>query len=101
MTATPPRLDRLERMAVGVDRNRIALHVPGAALVPFRMTATRTSFRQAWDHEVGGVRVPHHYIKSTAMGGRTIFQVERVEIGVELAPDTFTLQSFTESGPGK
>ncbi len=32
------------------------------------------------------------------MGGRMIFQVERVEVGVELAPDTFTLQPSAESG---
>jgi hypothetical protein len=33
------------------------------------------------------------------MGGRMIFQVERVEGGVE--PDTFTLQPSTASGRGK
>ena len=35
------------------------------------------------------------------IGGRMIFQVERVEVGVKLAPDTFTLQPSTESGRGK
>ena len=35
------------------------------------------------------------------MGRRMIFQVDRVEVGVELAPDTFTLQPSTESGRGK
>jgi hypothetical protein len=32
------------------------------------------------------------------VSGRSIFQVERVEVGVELAPDTFALQPSTESG---
>ena len=36
-------------------------------------------------------------IAPTEMGGRTIFQAERVEVGVELAPGTFTLQPSTES----
>jgi hypothetical protein len=31
----------------------------------------------------------------------TIFQVERVEVGVELTSDTFTLQPATESGRRK
>jgi len=31
------------------------------------------------------------------MGGRMIFQAERVEVGVALAPGTFTLQPSTES----
>ena len=46
------------------------------------------------------MRVPHGYIESTEIGGRMIFQVERVEIGVRLAPDTFTLQ-LAESGRTK
>ena len=35
------------------------------------------------------------------MAGRTIFQVDRVEVGLGLAPDTFTLPPCTESGGGK
>ena len=61
-----------------------------------RSTTTYSDYR-----EVGGMRVPHRYIESTEMGGRTIFQVERVEVGVELAPDTFTLQPLTVSGGGR
>ena len=41
--------------------------------------------------EVGGMRVPHRYLESNDFVGRAIYQVERVEVGVELAPDTFTL----------
>lgn len=47
------------------------------------------------------MRVPHRYIESTEIGGRMIFQVERVEVGVELAPDTFTLQASTAPGQAK
>ena len=52
------------------------------------VTTTYSDYR-----EVGGMRVPYRYITSTDFTGRAIFQVERVEIGVELAPDTFTLQA--------
>lgn len=50
---------------------------------------------------LGVMRVPHRYIESPEMGERGIFQVERVEVGIALAPDTFTLQPSTESGRGK
>ena len=46
-------------------------------------------------------RVLCTHVESTEIGGRTIYQVERVEVGVKLAPDTFTLQPSTESGRGK
>lgn len=36
-------------------------------------------------------------VESTGMGGRRIFQVERVEVGLEQAPDTFTLGPFAAS----
>jgi hypothetical protein len=50
--------------------------------------------------EVGGMRIPHRYIVSTEMGGRMIFQVERAEVDVELAPDTFTLDPGS-AAPGR
>ena len=34
-------------------------------------------------------------------GGREMFQVKRVGVGVELAQDTFALQPSTGSGRGK
>jgi hypothetical protein len=58
-------------------------------------TTTYSDYR-----EVGGLRVPHRYVKSSDALGRTIYQVERVEVGVELAPDTFTLPAPT-SGQGR
>ena len=51
-------------------------------------TTTYSEYR-----EVGGLRVPHRYIESNDFVGRAIYEVERVEVGVELAPDTFTLKS--------
>lgn len=60
------------------------------------VTTTYSDYR-----EVGGMRVPHRYIASTDVAGRTIFQVERVEINVDLPPDTFTLQPSTSPGSGK
>ena len=38
-------------------------------------------------------------VSSHDVAGRTIYQVERVEVGIELAPDTFIFQSSVESGP--
>jgi hypothetical protein len=59
------------------------------------MTTTYSDYR-----EVGGRRIPHHYIESNEFLGRAIFQVERVEVGVELAPDTFTLEPSAQD-PGR
>lgn len=39
--------------------------------------------------DVGGMRVPYRYVETSEQAGRTIFDVERVEVGVELSPDTF------------
>ena len=36
-------------------------------------------------------------VESIGMGGRTIFQVERVGVGVEEPPDTFTVGPFAAS----
>jgi hypothetical protein len=60
------------------------------------VTTTYSDYR-----EVGGMRVPHRYIASTDVAGRTIFQVERVEVDAELPPDTFTLEPFTSPGSGR
>lgn len=38
------------------------------------------------------MRVPYRYVESNELTGRTIYQVESVEVGVELKPDLFTLQ---------
>jgi hypothetical protein len=71
-----------------------SMWVPEAGAIP--ITATYSDYR-----EVAGMRVPHRYIESTEMAGPAIYQVERVEVGAQLAPDTFTLQPSTASGRGK
>ena len=37
-----------------------------------------------------GCALPYRYVESNDMAGRTICQVESVEVGVELRPDVFT-----------
>ena len=76
----------------------MTVHLSVRSISAFAMpvTTTYSDYR-----EVGGMRMPHRYIEFTEMGGSMIFQVDRVEVGVELAPDTFTLQHSTESGRGK
>jgi CubicO group peptidase (beta-lactamase class C family) len=66
------------------------------AAVALQVTTTYSDYR-----EVGGRRVPHRYTTSSEMTGRTMFQVERVEVGVVFAPDTFTLPALTASGGGR
>ena len=86
----PPALVSLDAETGDVLQTQQAMWVPEAGAIP--TTTTYSDYR-----EVGGMRVPHRYIESTEMGGRMIFQAERVEVGVELAPGTFTLQPSTES----
>ena len=86
--------DRVDAETGDVLQTQQAMWVPEAGAIP--TTITYSDYR-----DVGGMRVPHHYIESTEMGGRTIYQVERVETGVDLAPDTFTLLPSTGSGRGK
>ena len=63
-----------------------------------RMAFARKSTEAVRDHDVtphpGGVR-------RATMRTTGSVQVERVEAGVELAPDTFTLQPSTASGRGR
>jgi CubicO group peptidase (beta-lactamase class C family) len=85
-SATPTLAERLDRLATEFDRSRIDLHVPGAVLAIVR------------GEEVIFAR---GYIESAEFLGRAIYHVERVEVGVELAPDTFTLGSLTTSSGGR
>lgn len=57
------------------------------------VTTTYSDYR-----DVGGMRVPHRYIESNDSAGRAIYQVERVEVGVKLAPQTLALQALTATG---
>jgi hypothetical protein len=67
-----------------VLQDQRTLVFPGVGNVP---TTTYADYRL-----LSGRRVPYRYVESTEMSGRTIYQVERVEVGVELNPSTFTLQ---------
>ena len=40
-------------------------------------------------------------IAARIVAGRTIFQMERVEVNVELPPETFTLEPSTSPGSGR
>jgi hypothetical protein len=93
----PPALVSLDAETGDVLQTQQTMwSVDAGVAVAMPVTTTYSDYR-----EVGGMRMPHRYIESTEMGGRMIFQVDRVEVGVELAPDTFTLQPSTESGRGK
>ena len=71
------------------DQQTISFAEAGA----MRVTTTYSDYR-----DVGGMRVPHRHVASTDLVGRTIYEVERVEVGVTLAPDIFTLRALTVSG---
>ena len=74
------------------DRRTMSFAEAGA----MRVTTTYSDYR-----DIGGMRVPHRYVESNDLIGRTIYEVERVEVGVTLAPELFTLQPLTASGGGR
>ena len=99
MTA-PTLAERLDRLAAEFDRNRIDLHLPGAVLRGEEVIVDEG--RMQWDDPVEKYLSEFKLkVRSNDPNGRMIFQVERVEVGVKLAPDTSTLQPSTESGRGK
>ncbi len=83
----PPALVSLDAETGDVLQTQQTMWIPGAGAIP--VTTTYSDYR-----EVRGMRVPHRCTESTEMVGRTIYEVERVEVGVELAPDTFTLEPY-------
>ena len=90
-----------QRLMVAVDaetgdvlQDRRTMSFAEAGAMP--ATTTYSDYR-----DVGGMRVPHRYVESNDQIGRTIYEVERVEVGVTLAPDIFTLQALTASGGGR
>jgi hypothetical protein len=99
----PTLAERLERVAAEFDRNRIDLHLPGAVLAIVRgEEVISDEGRMQWDDPVGEDLSEFKLkVRSNDPNSRMIFQVERVEVGVKLAPDTSTLQPSTESGRGK
>lgn len=59
-------------------------------------TTTYSDYR-----DINGMRIPHRHTTSMDVTGRTIFQVESVEVGPKLPPDTFAPPPSTASGRGK
>jgi CubicO group peptidase (beta-lactamase class C family) len=93
----PPALVSLDAETGDVlQTHQTMWSVDAGVAVAMPVTTTYSDYR-----DVSGMRMPHRYMESTEMGGRMIFQVDRVEVGVDLAPDTFTLQPSTASGRGK
>ena len=90
----PPTLVAVDAETGDVLQDRRTMSFAEAGAMP--VTTTYSDYR-----DVGGMRVPHRYVESNDLIGRTIYEVERVEVGVELAPDTFTLQPSTEPGRRK
>ena len=87
----PPVPVSLDAETGDVLQTQQAMWVAEAGAIP--TTTTYSDYR-----EVGGMRVPHRYVESNDLIGRTVYEVERVEVGVTLAPDIFTLQPLTASG---
>lgn len=102
MTA-PTLAQRLDRLAAEFDRNCIDLHLPGAVLMIVRGEEVIVDEgRMQWDDPVEKYLSEFKLkVRSNDPNGRMIFHVERVEVGVKLAPDTFTLQPSTELGREK
>jgi hypothetical protein len=89
----PPTLVAVDAETGDVLQTQQTLWSGEAGAMPF--TTTYSDYR-----EIGGLRVAHSYIEQNEFLGRAIFQVERVEVGVELAPDTFTLE-LSAQDPGR
>jgi hypothetical protein len=81
----PPTLVSVDAETGDVLQDQRTLTFAGTGRLP--MTTT-----YADDRDVGGMRVPHRYVETAEPIGHTIYEVERVEVGVELNPDVFTLQ---------
>jgi CubicO group peptidase (beta-lactamase class C family) len=82
----PPLLVSLDAETGDVLQTQQTVWYGHAGALP--TTTTYSDYR-----EVGGMRMAHHYIETTEITGRAIYEVERVEVGVELDADVFALQS--------
>jgi CubicO group peptidase (beta-lactamase class C family) len=104
--AAPTLAERLDRLAAEFDRNRIEFHVPGAVLAVVRGFGVADIEKTPVTPDTPFLIASATKAFTATLGmlldeGRTIFQVECVEVGVELAPDTFALRPSTASGRGK
>jgi CubicO group peptidase (beta-lactamase class C family) len=99
--ATPLLAERLDRRAAEFDRNRIDLHGERAVLAIGR--GEDVIFARGFG--IAGIKkqapiTPDTQFKLARSNERSDPATLR-EVGVELAPDTFTLQPSAESGQGK
>jgi len=90
----PPTLVAVDAETGDVLQDRRTMSFAEAGAMP--VTTTYSDYR-----DIGGMRVPHRYVESNDLIGRTIYEVERVEVGVTLAPEVFTLQALTGSDGGR
>jgi hypothetical protein len=86
----PPMRVSVDAETGDVLQTQQAMWVPEAGAMP--VTTTYSDYR-----DVGGRRVPHRYVESNDQIGRTIYEVERVQVGVKLPAEIFTLQASTAS----
>ena len=90
----PPALVAVDAETGDVLQHRRTMSFAEAGAIA--VTTTYSDYR-----EIGGMRVPHRYVESNDQMGRTIYEVERVEVGIELPAGTFTLEPSTSPGSGK
>jgi hypothetical protein len=81
----PPVIVSVDAETGDVLHEQRTVAIPGGGGLP--MTTTYSDYR-----DVRGIRVPYRYVESNEQTGRTIYQVESVDVSVALDPDIFTLQ---------
>ena len=80
----PPVIVSVDAQTGDVLHEQRTVAIPGGGGLP--MTTTYSDYR-----DVRGRRVPYRYVESNEQAGRTLYQVESVDVGVELDPNVFTL----------
>jgi hypothetical protein len=87
----PPIVVSVDAPTGDVLREQRTVAIPVGGGLP--ITTTYSDYR-----DLRGTRVPYRYVESNEQTGRTIYQVESVDVGVRLDPDIFTLQRPMPSG---
>jgi hypothetical protein len=84
------------RVAVDAETGDVLQEQRTMVLAGVGAIASTTTYSDYRD--VGGMRVSHRYVETNEQIGRTIYEVERVEVGVELGPDTFRAPTAKSDG---